>query len=68
MKTILLICAAAIVATANVTAAQADNGKIGTIGGTNHYGPRDLYRALTPLERMTTVSNGPSQVPPPKHR
>ena len=70
MKAILLICAAAIVATANMTAAQADNGKIGTIGGTNHYGPRggDLYRGLTPLERMTTVSNGPGQVPPPKHR
>jgi hypothetical protein len=68
MKAILLICAVAIVAMANLTSAQADNGKIGTIGGTNYYGPRDLYRGLTPLERMTTVNNGPGQVPPPKHR
>jgi hypothetical protein len=66
MKAILLICAAASIATATMTAAQA--GKFG--GGTHSHGTRwgDLYRGLTPLERMTTVSNGTGQVPPPKHR
>ena len=71
MKAILLMCAAAIIASATMTAAQAKEGKIGTFGGGPHsHGTRwgDLYKGLLPQYRVDTVSNGTSQLPPPKHR
>ena len=67
MKAILLLCAAATVATATMTVAQAGKGHFG--GGPHSHGTRfgELYKGLTPLERMTTLP-GTGQVPPPKHR
>lgn len=67
MKAILLMCAAALIATASVTAAQAGKGHFG--GGPHSHGTRfgDLWKGLIVQHRVDTVP-GTGQVPQRTHR